>query len=421
MQWKEVFLIKQNFTTLQKLKMKNFSLSSLALSSLSNSPHFVLPESMIKAGFSIKSCKFKKFANSFFVTSNRLAKIQFTHSTFSKFAKHPIEINKFVTKFENQNFYNPLVLYSFEPTTIKYCKFEGCHSCDMNGGAILTFSDLNLSYSLFDSCSCLKTGGAVMCHMSIEMKFCYFANCYSFSTSVLAVDSTETSKLNAKQVTIKKCNSGRDCTVATNFGTSTYINDMNITRCYTDGTYGSIWCLNSEFDISSCVFDSSWHSYYSSGLGLENMEVVNIEMCNFVNLTRKQEHDFGGVCLYIIKADISVTINECAFIHTKKPAKPSICINFKTARDRIMSSCFSESYAFESSGKLEFDDCSFEDECPLRTGTSSDEDDEVESVATMKYREMFFVVFFICLGFVLIRLSSFVSNKFVRSSANKMK
>jgi hypothetical protein len=91
---------------------------------------------------------------------------------------------------------------------------------------------------------------------------------------------------------------------------------------------------------------------------------VLIEYSNFINLTRKAEHDFGGVCIYVYKG-FNTIISECAFLHQTNPQKPSVHIQMSNDHSSIISCCFSSPENIESSTGMKYRSCSFDNECEL--------------------------------------------------------
>ena len=342
----------------------NLSFSFLSLkNSFSNSAFFTISQTKTKNTVNFNRFSLNKFFFPFLYQKNQLSQI--TKSTFNNFLKTCIITDSYQTEYSSHNFYEQLVLKSFQATKINDCKFISCLSNDLDGGAILSFGELTVTHCSFEACACHKCGGAITCHDNLECISSFFDNCSSFATAAILVETNEMISSSFSLLTVVGSDCNRDSIIATMIGVTTTFDNTNISKSRTDGTYCGLYCEDRDLISSYNIFDTNVHSYYCSGIGTYTSNNIEIEKSTFINLSRKTEHPFGGLCIHINDARNSAVITQCSFIHLSTPGMPSIHFANHGCKYVISDCCFSTNESLESKTGIKFIDSYFDDTCKI--------------------------------------------------------
>lgn len=140
--------------------MKNFSLISLSISSISTSPFFS-PNQGTRT--ELLNSKFSKFFSNFFFSSRKINALKTSYCSFSKFTDSVILVKE-EQLIENQTFYTTQRLtQEYGSVTVKNCVFKDCTSKEKGGGIYVFFSYMTLivKSTTFGSCRSAGEGGAI--------------------------------------------------------------------------------------------------------------------------------------------------------------------------------------------------------------------------------------------------------------------
>ncbi|EAY23674.1 hypothetical protein TVAG_120110 [Trichomonas vaginalis G3] len=344
---------------------------------------------------------------------------------FKQILRTPLVFNRFQTYYTKLVYYDPLVLTSFKETTVKNCNFIQCTATELDGGAILSFGPILVSDCEFRSCQTLKQAGTVMSHMNSTIERCIALDCVSYSVCTFCTDSTENALSVLSLISVTKGDCNRDGIINSGIDVETIHNDVNVSECTTDGTYCGSQIFNKKFTATYCNYVSNYHSYYSSGIGMEHIYDALIESCFFYNCTRKQEHPFGGYCLYFGDTSAGATVKGCSFVHARTPSKSSVYSAYRPDKLTIENCCFSENQEREN-WDFPYKDCQFNAHCKLDANGDHDNDGQLIPTKTvliphdLKMKPLRIVVLFIILTLVTINVSLFVYSRFIRPPAKKV-
>ncbi|OHS98738.1 hypothetical protein TRFO_08750 [Tritrichomonas foetus] len=167
-----------NLTLLSLTSLSQYTLSPLTPSRYSN--------------IQLSNLRFSSSFSSLFFSRTNCFSASMLSSTFVNFLSPVIFCSSENSKPNNQNpffnsFYGQPHIYSSErPLNVCYCKFLNCRNFKQHGGAISMNgikTNVNISYSLFESCLSYKDGGALFIQFALNATYNYlfFTNCQSAS------------------------------------------------------------------------------------------------------------------------------------------------------------------------------------------------------------------------------------------------
>lgn len=366
------------------IKIMNISLRFLSLQSVSRSPLIHFGNTQYKRQVILQNSHFSKFISSIMQFNQFEKHILVNHNVFKKVLRTSLVFDSFITSYKNQIYYEPLVLHSFQPTEVRNCKFIGCQSVDLNGGAILSFGNIIVSDCDFIGCGTLKQGGTVMSHMNSTIERCICLDCESYSVCTFCTEATDPSSTSLSFISVDNGNCNRDGIINSGMDTETVHDNVNVSNGYTDGTYCGSQIYNKKLVVTFCSYVSNAHGYYSGGMGIEHCHDILIEKCFFFNLTRKAEHSFGGYCLYFGDTAILALVKECTFIHLNNPPKSSCHSGYRAENLRIENCCFSTPEFLERFG-ASYKDCQFGAQCTNSVASLAPIEENVADIPTKTY------------------------------------
>ena len=311
----------------------NFTLSSLVLSNIRNSPLFSPSINSNQRFLNFQNSKFSKFSHNFLYYSNTQLKytsnslnVQINSCNFNKFLNNVIQyssvtqiLHNFNTNdgghFSAKSFDNGYII-------IKHSEFQTCKSETINGRAISTTVPLELINCEFINCEG-SFGGCIYSTCPIlAISFTTFRNCKGHEQSGVLQMRQEQFLYNDKEVeksTSKgvHINSSIIFNVKSNLFATAYIcfkeynkehdkkfhhlsfSLTNCTRSKASSCVGIIEATNCFTEISYSFIKYCGADVHNGGFVLRQAKSININTCNFINNSHTSTTEISASVLLV--------------------------------------------------------------------------------------------------------------------------
>lgn len=356
--------------------MRNLSISSLTLSSLSQSPLFSYGESKHFIQFCAFSFSTNKFFSSFINSYGSTIKKDIQTSSFDNFIDTPIRVES--ASFYFQNIFSDRLMYEdFSDLVIKCCKFNDCSSSE-NGGAINSQLSVDLFNVVFINCKTEREGGAIYVLSSLICMYVSFINCSSsqkcgaFSNlsphpDHIFINYTLFQKTEADLFGMFYCSQP---------GSLSYLHS-NSTLSHASGCVGSFEAQNLALIMEYGILNSSSAVFHHGCLVLAHLSLCHMNHMIFFHPVHYSSDQGAGSAITASFLPSSSIIENSNFIQCFEGHAFVVAIN--DGPPLLFKQCcfepnvFKDHYFFKENGLITFNNCHFinrnsSDNCPFSLG-----------------------------------------------------
>lgn len=346
----------------------NISIFSLASQLISESPLVCNHHTSFTRQINIQNSYFQKYINPIYNSYGATTKFTISTSVIKNFLNQAIHVSKDIQYYDKEFYYSiNTVKTPFEKIYVIKCRFISINSLFCSGGAIQSFSALEIIGSSFHRCKTIRGGGAIASYSELQMNEVDIQNCNALYSSTIFHDTYHNVNVNLDFVSCSKCqaltsNGAMTIKSHTNFSFSY----SNLTYCNNDGFYCGLWIDKSNVNISFSCFMQNRNPDINGGIASIFTYSIFVDHTSFLDLKLKNRNSYGAVAIYIDKnQNRNSIISNCVFNYID-PGSSSIHIRLG-APVKIKTCCFSNSEVGERRNmQLDFqDDNVFGIECNL--------------------------------------------------------
>lgn len=298
----------------------NVTLLSIHLATSLFIPTMQFPSFSQKVHFAISQSSFSKFSESIISINSILYFSQVIKCNFNRFLKPAISfISSDNFSLFNKNFYNYHEYFTIGQLTIDSCSFKSCRSRSHSGGAIFSICPTVIINSYFYYCFA-DSGGAI----------CSFSD------------------INLTNTQIRQCSSNDGGGLSAKFG-DLCANSSSISFCTSSDNGGAISHVNSgqqninDINCSYCSSEKHSSAFYFSS----KFSSVSSSIFSFC----KSMDGIGGICIYGQRHEFVLKMNDCCFSRMKAKEKATSIYIDDFLRLTKSSFSLSNSYFYKCSKK----------------------------------------------------------------------
>lgn len=325
----------------------NISCLYLSLSLLSSSPIFSYPTSSLYTQKNFNHLQISNLFSTFYYRSTiiqsspiRKSMQSFLNCNFHHLLNRAIEIDS-----DNiLSYQKPLgrTIFSLDFTHVDNCIFQSIHNPTNFGGALMTFSGLEVNNSNFIRCSASE-GGAISCHEDFFMSHVSFNAC-SATTQSGAIDRRTGNtryKFNIELCDFNYCQSDYfGCFFNLNQGGHSNLKSSNITQSTAKQCVGCFESSSVSFNFKFMLISSSSAKVHNGCIVIRKTLSIQFDHCLFNKCAHSSFVSDAGAVLLVYDVPSDSYIKDSFFVHNKPSDSFTISVSNGNGKLKVFDSYF---------------------------------------------------------------------------------
>lgn len=377
----------------------NISCAYLTFSLLSSSPILSLPISSYYTRNTFNKLHISNLFTTFYyrstiIQSNIIRKSThlFSNSNFHHLLSHAIRIDS-----DNiLSYQKPLgrLIFSLDFTRVDNCIFQSIYNPTNFGGALMTFSGLEIKNSQFLRCSASE-GGALSCHEDFLMSRVSFDGCTALSQSGAFDRRTGNSKY---QCSIELCGFSYcksdyfGCFYSINQGGPFQMKFSNISQITAKQCVGCFESTSSTFDFRFTIISSSVAGVHNGCIVIRKTYSIYFDRCLFMKCAHSSFVSDAGAVLLVYDNPMSSYIQNSFFIFNSPSDSYTISVTNGYNKLKIVDSYFtgSKNKEINLNSNIEIDSSDeFDFKCDINDFNIFDDGSNIKDTKIIDWKNKF--------------------------------
>lgn len=271
---------------------------------------FSLPVSSSSNVFNLHCSNFKRYIFPVIHTCSK-SRINLNHNLFSSFLNRAVVIDEY-DLIRDHHFTHQQMFY-FGDVRIVSCVFRMLNARLTSGGAILSFSSLNITKSTFIDCIG-REGGAISCFCATTLNCCSFVNCTANSGGCLRLAVESSDDILFQQCMFLSCTADYFGTAFSSTRGKFSIDNSNFTQVGARQCVGNFEFHTGSFFMAHSLMCESRANVHNGGFCLRELVRMKIEFCGFIRCRHVSGADEAGAVGLIYSNPPTSGIIDCSFV-----------------------------------------------------------------------------------------------------------